>query len=199
MIQPAAAVSLRYGSDTTGVQDDASVQFFCCITLIQQLILGQSAAAVSLYHAIFISLIRDTVRVDPGMKFLSSPHRRSLVTTLAKYRTIVDNRRLRRRTFWRGRSEVRFTRTTTALVLLTFGHMAQAAEVQIPVEENARFYAISREGSANRPILSYRREGSSGTTYGKREFDCKRGLTRYLAYGDTAEMSDPGYPDPQLY
>jgi hypothetical protein len=86
-----------------------------------------------------------------------------------------------------------------AVTLVFVSVDALATETQIPVAESARFFAINREGSATHPILSYRREGSSGVSYGKREFDCQAGATRYLAYGDTAEMADPGYPEPEMY
>jgi hypothetical protein len=76
----------------------------------------------------------------------------------------------------------------------------RASETVIPTHEpNVRFYLLKKEGTANKPILTYRREGSSGASYGKRQFDCKRVLTRYLAYGDTPDMADAGYPEPTMY
>jgi len=75
-----------------------------------------------------------------------------------------------------------------------------AGETVIPTHEpNVQFYLLKKEGTANKPILTYRREGSSGVSYGKRQFDCKRALTRYLAYGDTLDMADEGYPEPSMY
>lgn len=64
--------------------------------------------------------------------------------------------------------------------------------------DTAKYFLMKREGRANFPIITYRREGQT-ISWGKREFDCQRALTRYIAYGDTPSMTDEGMPEPEMY
>lgn len=71
--------------------------------------------------------------------------------------------------------------------------------VSIPVESDprAKYQLVSWSGMPNghREALT-RRDGTSGTSYARREIDCAGRRFRYLGEGDTREEAEAAAPDP---
>ncbi len=67
----------------------------------------------------------------------------------------------------------------------------------VPSDANAR-YALLRveKGEGGRIIATTRREGSSGTSFARREIDCTALTFRYVGEGDTLDQANQPAPNP---
>lgn len=71
----------------------------------------------------------------------------------------------------------------------------QDERIFVPTDSGAQYFLIERAGTQNRPILTTKRVGPSGTSYARREFDCNANTFRYLGDGDTLEEMKASRPD----
>lgn len=69
---------------------------------------------------------------------------------------------------------------------------------KIPSDAKASYVVLEKSGKGDIKTIVTRREGSSGVSFSKREYDCKRKLVRYLGSGDTLEQMSRSKPDPKL-
>lgn len=66
-----------------------------------------------------------------------------------------------------------------------------APTIDVPSDPKAKYVVIDEGGTPNLRTLTTRRVGSSGTSFARREFDCRKRTVRYLATGDTLEAMTP--------
>ncbi|MCZ2496408.1 hypothetical protein GN316_06535 [Xylophilus sp. Kf1] len=65
--------------------------------------------------------------------------------------------------------------------------LAQSAFVSVPSDPNANYYVLEKGGKGNIRTIVNKRVGPRGTSYSKREYDCRKELVRYLATGDSLD------------
>lgn len=66
-------------------------------------------------------------------------------------------------------------------------HTGDGEKVVVPSDPKATYFILDRAGTTERPIVTTKRIGPSGTSYTRRECDCNNRTWRYLAEGDTLE------------
>jgi len=70
------------------------------------------------------------------------------------------------------------------------GRGATQGGIRIPTDPTATYAVLARGGSSTLPTLTTRRDGSSGTSYSKRLFDCSSRTFAYLGEGDTLQEAE---------
>ena len=76
----------------------------------------------------------------------------------------------------------------------------KSSEYSLPISSDpgAKYYVLKKEGTKDRPILTTKRVGPSGTSYSKRIFDCQNKTTKYLGDGDTIAEMNNSKPSPRM-
>jgi hypothetical protein len=69
-----------------------------------------------------------------------------------------------------------------------------SGEISVPSDPNSRYFALERGGTATMPTITTRRVGPSGTSYSRREYDCRAQTFRYLGEGDSREEMEASQP-----
>lgn len=64
---------------------------------------------------------------------------------------------------------------------------ANGVRVNVPSDPKASYFVIDEGGTPDLRTLTTRRVGPSGTSFARREFDCRKRTWRYLAEGDTLD------------
>jgi len=84
-----------------------------------------------------------------------------------------------------------------APMMLAIVSAAVAQTISVPSDPRARYEAVSvdkrRDGLVE---IITRRQGPSGTSFARREVDCRRRLFRYIGEGDTLEQAKRPAPNP---
>lgn len=72
-----------------------------------------------------------------------------------------------------------------------------AQPIAIPSDSRARYEAISVTKRQDGLVeIITRRQGPSGTSFARREVDCRRRMFRYIGEGDTLEEAQRPAPNP---
>lgn len=72
------------------------------------------------------------------------------------------------------------------------------APIVVPTDSKATYFILERGGTADKPTLVTKRVGPSGTSYSKRQFDCKAHTFKYLGDGDSLEEMRRSKPDERM-
>jgi hypothetical protein len=84
----------------------------------------------------------------------------------------------------------------TALVAVG-ASVAAAQSIPVPSDPRARYEAVSVDKRRDDLVeIITRRQGPSGTSFARREVDCRRRLFRYIGEGDTLEQAKRPAPNP---
>lgn len=83
---------------------------------------------------------------------------------------------------------------------LTISASAAFAEtpLHIPSDPKASYTILQRDTQGVERTITTRREGSSGTTYSKRLYNCSNHTVKYLGTGDSIEQMNSSSPDPKM-
>lgn len=86
------------------------------------------------------------------------------------------------------------------LFVLAFIASTAAAQqaISVPSDAKASYTVLEKAGKGNTRTIVTRRQGSSGESFSKREYDCSRALVRYLGTGDTLTEMKASRPREQL-
>lgn len=91
---------------------------------------------------------------------------------------------------------MRFALATLGL-LVAQATAATAQPITVPSDPRARYEAESLTRRADGLVeIITRREGPSGTTFARREVDCRRRLFRYVGEGNSLEQAKRPAPNP---
>ena len=87
-----------------------------------------------------------------------------------------------------------------AIVAVFISTMAFSAEVplSVPSDAKAKFFILEKGSEGALRTIVTRREGSSGTTYSKRIYNCYAQAVKYLGTGSTLEEMNKSKPDPTM-
>jgi hypothetical protein len=94
----------------------------------------------------------------------------------------------------REEAEQIWQRQKDELAAQKVGSGAPSKSIYVPTDSTATYAVVARGGTATLPTLTTRRNGTSGTSYASRRFDCAAHTFTYLGEGDTlldAERSAP--------
>jgi hypothetical protein len=82
-------------------------------------------------------------------------------------------------------------------LLLTQAGTAMAQAIAVPSDPRARYELVRKVRRDDGLVeITTRRQGPSGTSFARREVDCRRRLFRYLSEGDTLEEARRPAPSP---
>ncbi len=70
--------------------------------------------------------------------------------------------------------------------------------LSVPSDPGATYFVLKKAGTKQKPILTTKRTGSSGSSFAIREFDCKNKTARYLADSSTLEGLEGSKPEPSM-
>ena len=73
------------------------------------------------------------------------------------------------------------------MLCCTHSAFAAGQSISVPSDSKARYTVVDKTSKGFTRIITVRRDGPSGTSFTKREVDCSRGRSRYLAEGDTMQ------------
>jgi hypothetical protein len=77
------------------------------------------------------------------------------------------------------------------------GSAASGMPFNVPSDMNARYSLLSvTKGKGGNIVATTRREGSSGTSFARREIDCAAQTYRYIGEGDTLLEANQPVPNP---
>lgn len=91
-------------------------------------------------------------------------------------------------------------RVLIAIVIASAAHAAHAAEVplSVPSDAKAKYFVLDKGSNGAMRTIITKRVGPSGTSYSKRQYDCKAGTVKYLGTGDSLEAMSKSPPDPKM-
>jgi hypothetical protein len=72
---------------------------------------------------------------------------------------------------------------------------AQETEFQVSSDPGVRYFVLQVDTKGPLQVITTKRIGKSGTSFAKREVDCKAQTIRYLAEGDSLSDLAKGTPD----
>ncbi|MFZ3286535.1 MAG: hypothetical protein WA191_06760 [Telluria sp.] len=75
---------------------------------------------------------------------------------------------------------------------------AQEKPFRIPTDAKAVYTVLERGGSGNIRTIVTKRDGSSGTSYSQRQYDCDKSTWKYIGTGDTIEQMKASKPDAKM-
>lgn len=82
-------------------------------------------------------------------------------------------------------------------LLLTQAGTAMAQAIAVPSDPRARYELVGKVRRDDGLVeITTRRQGPSGTSFARREADCRRRMFRYLGEGDTLEEARRPAPHP---
>lgn len=76
--------------------------------------------------------------------------------------------------------------------------VGEGEPLEVPSDASAQYFVIARGGTPERPTITTKRIGSSGTSFSLREYDCRAQTFRYLGEGETLEEMNSSTPDPNM-
>ena len=83
-------------------------------------------------------------------------------------------------------------------VLVSNSAAAAETTLAVPSDSKAKYFVIERGGTADNPTLVTKRVGPSGTSYSKRQFDCRARTWKYLGDGETVDEMKRSKPDKNM-
>lgn len=91
-------------------------------------------------------------------------------------------------------------RVLIAIVTAAAAHLAVAAEVplSVPSDAKAKYFVLEKGNNGAMRTIVTKRVGPSGTSYSKRQYDCKAGKVKYLGTGDSLQEMSKSRPDPNM-
>lgn len=75
---------------------------------------------------------------------------------------------------------------------------ADAIKFKVPSDPKARYTIIERTGTGKIRQIVTKREGPSGASYSKREYDCQAATVRYIGTGDSLAEMRASKPDKRM-
>jgi len=85
------------------------------------------------------------------------------------------------------------------LAFITAGAaVAEDTQFRIPTDAKAIYTVIERSGTGRIRTIVTKREGPSGTSYSKRQYDCDQNTWKYLGTGDTMEAMGASKPEKSM-
>lgn len=85
-----------------------------------------------------------------------------------------------------------------SLVAASLSAHAAQERVKIPSDPNATFTIIERSGKGRVRTIVTKREGSSGVSYSRRQYDCQAATWKYLGTGDTPAKMNSSKPENKM-
>ncbi|MFY9993638.1 MAG: hypothetical protein WAK61_01420 [Leclercia sp.] len=89
-------------------------------------------------------------------------------------------------------------RATVALIMLTSFGVSAATQISIPTDSKANYTILEQDLNGRMATITTKREGSSGVSYSKRQYDCSAWTVKYLGSGDTLEGMKSSVPDKNM-
>ncbi|HAJ7389262.1 TPA: hypothetical protein HNV44_10255 [Escherichia coli] len=89
-------------------------------------------------------------------------------------------------------------RAAVALIMLTSFGVSAATQISIPTDSKAKYTILEQDLNGSMATITTKREGSSGVSYSKRQYDCSAWTVRYLGSGDTLEGMQSSAPDKNM-
>ncbi|HHR1180428.1 hypothetical protein [Klebsiella pneumoniae] len=80
------------------------------------------------------------------------------------------------------------------IALMSFSAVS-AITISIPTDSKAKYTIIDKSLNGSMATITTMREGSSGTSYSQRLYDCTSWTVKYLGDGDTLEQMKASKPD----
>ena len=84
------------------------------------------------------------------------------------------------------------------LSAISISSIGQTNPYRIPSDPKATYEVLEKTGKGNRRLITTKRTGPSGTSYSKREYDCKTAKFRYIGTGDTLQEMQSSKPDSKM-
>ena len=92
---------------------------------------------------------------------------------------------------------MRHTLLTIALAVAAPAAFAETP-LHVPSDPKASYMILQRDTQGVERTITTKREGSSGTTYSKRLYNCAEHTVKYLGSGESIEQMNASSPDPKM-
>ena len=89
-------------------------------------------------------------------------------------------------------------RSLMLFLLIPSAVFAAQYNISIPTDSRATYTVIQKGSQGVLKTIVTKREGSSGTTFSERLYDCENGTVKYIGTGDTIEQMRSSSPDPNM-
>lgn len=87
---------------------------------------------------------------------------------------------------------------TFSLLLVSAGASSAPYNLHVPSDPKATYTVLDVGKQDGLVTITTKREGSSGTSFSKRAYDCRSGKVMYLGSGETLEQMESSKPDDHL-
>ncbi|WP_040903933.1 hypothetical protein [Yokenella regensburgei] len=85
----------------------------------------------------------------------------------------------------------------TVGAILSFNVLA-ANVVSVPTDTKASYTILDKTRNGDIATITTKREGPSGVSYSKRQYDCNAWTVKYLGDGESIEQMNSSAPDPNM-
>jgi hypothetical protein len=85
-----------------------------------------------------------------------------------------------------------------AALIVSFGASSAPYQIQIPTDSKATYTVIEKGSQGNLRTIVTKREGTYGTTFSQRIYNCDSNEVKYLGSGDSLEEMKNAKADPSM-
>ncbi|OAT21106.1 hypothetical protein M979_0335 [Buttiauxella noackiae ATCC 51607] len=83
-------------------------------------------------------------------------------------------------------------------LMVSFCAASSQQSIHIPTDSKASYTVLEKGNLGGLRTIVTKRDGSSGTSYSQRAYDCSNGQVKYLGTGDSLAEMKASKPDPNL-